>query len=381
MKKFLFSTTALAVAGAFAFSGGANAAEKIKIGLGGFMTSEFGVGSNDGSFESDADGSLTKRDAFNTVQDSEIYFTGTTKLDSGVSVSVTVQLEADQSSSGQNIDESYMKLTGGFGDLRIGYVSGSNTTLKHIAPYVGVALDGTASDNYIAVPAAVNANVSTNTATSGDAAKIVYISPVSGGLRIGASYTPSTTASNNSPAIGGTAGTETQVYEAVLSFEQTIGTGSVQADIAYEHASGTVLNTHDMLRAGLKISAGGFTVGGSMSRKDDVGDPALGAAADNGLGKNNTSNTDEITAYDLGVSYKMGDYTFGVAGTKSNQQSEIAAEDTESKWGAGVSYGGLGGGVTLTATYINADYSDSGQTVVSNNNSGHALIGQIKVSF
>ena len=75
MKKFLFSTTALAVAGAFAFGADANAAAKpIKIGVGGFMTSEAGFGSNSGSFESVANGTLTKRDSFNTVQDSEIYF-------------------------------------------------------------------------------------------------------------------------------------------------------------------------------------------------------------------------------------------------------------------------------------------------------------------
>ena len=116
MKKFLFSTTALAVAGAFAFSGTANAAAKpIKIGVGGFMSQEMGLGSNSGSFEANGQGTLTQRDSFNTVQDSEIYFTGTTKLDSGISVSVTVQLEADQVDTA-GIDESYMKLTGSFGD-------------------------------------------------------------------------------------------------------------------------------------------------------------------------------------------------------------------------------------------------------------------------
>ena len=92
MKKFLFSTTALAVAGAFAFSNDASAAAKpISIGVGGFMSQEMGFGSNSGTFDTPADGTGTRRDSFNTVSDSEIYFTGTTKLDSGISVSVTVQ--------------------------------------------------------------------------------------------------------------------------------------------------------------------------------------------------------------------------------------------------------------------------------------------------
>jgi hypothetical protein len=368
LKKYLFSTTALAVAGAFAFSGTANAAAKpISIGVGGFMNSEMGVGSNNSTFESAADGSLTKSDSFNTVQDSEIYFTGTTKLDSGISVSVTVQLEADQ--TGGIIDESYMKLTGGFGDLRLGYVTGAASTLKHTAPFVGVNLTFGGSELYVIAPTNVNTNNSTHVSTSGDAAKISYISPRVGGLAFGVAITPDTTVSNAAPLIGGLGATATQVYEAALTFEQTVGTTSVKADIEYEHASGSALNTHDMLRGGLVISAGGFTVGGSMSSKRNSDGT-----------KDNTTNTDEIVAYDIGVSYAMGDYTFGIAGATGEADTAEGATDTESKWSVGASYGGLGGGVTLTATYINADYDDSG-SAAADNNDGHAMIGQIKVAF
>jgi len=367
LKKFLFSTTALAVAGAFTFGGAAIAADKIKIGVGGFMNSEMGFGSNNSDFESAVDGSLTKRDSFNTVQDSEIYFTGTTKLDSGISVSVTVQLEGEQATT--TIDESYMKLTGGFGDLRLGYVTGAASTLKHTAPFVGDNLTFGGSDNYITVPSNVTSGNSTHVSSSGDAAKISYISPRTSGLAVGFAYTPSTAQVNTAPLIGGLAGLDTQVYEAALSFEQTIGTSSVQADIEYEHVAGATNNTHGMLRGGVKLSAGGFTVGGSLSKRKDM---------DNA--KNNTTNTDEISAYDLGVSYATGDYTFGVAGAKGTQDVAAGAEDTETKWSVGASYGGLGGGVTLTATYVNADYTNS-TPEASNNNSGHAMIGRIAVSF
>jgi len=373
LKKFLFSTTALAVAGAFAFSNDVNAAAKpISIGVGGFMNSEAGFGSNAGSFESAAggaeDGNHAKRDSFNTVQDSEVYFTGTTKLDSGVSVSVTVQLEADQ--GGGIIDESYMKLTGGFGDLRLGYVTGAASTLKHTAPFVGINLTFGGSDNYITVPTNVTASNSTHVSQSGDAAKISYISPRSGGLAIGVAMTPdAANAVNTAPVVGGTASTAIQVYEAALSFEQTMGTSSVQADIEYEHASGTKNNTSAKLRGGVKISAGGFTVGGSLSQQKNL-------AGD----KKNTTNSDERSAYDIGVSYAMGDYTFGIAGATGTHDVASGAEDKETKWSVGASYGGLGGGVTLTATYINADYTNSTAGVL-DNNSGHAMIGQIKVAF
>jgi len=124
-----------------------------------------------------------------------------------------------------------------------------------------------------------------------------------------------------------------------------------------------------MLRGGLSVSAGGFTVGGSMATKKDLNNA-----------KNNTTNTDERQAYDLGVSYAMGDYTFGVAGATGTHDVGAGVQDTETKWSVGASYGGLGGGVTLSATYINADYSDSAQGVADNND-GHAIIGKIAVSF
>jgi len=372
LKKFLLSTTALAVAGAFTFSGAAIAGDPIKIGVGGFMNSEAGFGSNSSSFTEAAgqaeDNVAIKRDSFNTVQDSEIYFTGTTKLDSGVSVSVTVQLEADRGSGGI-IDESYMKLTGGFGDLRLGYVTGAASTLKHTAPMVGINLTFGGAENYIVQPSNVTASNSTHVSSSGDHAKISYISPRASGLAVGVAYTPSTTAVNTSPLVGGNGGTDTQVYEAALSFEQTIGTSSVKADIEYEHVSGTSNNTHAMLRGGLSVSAGGFTVGGSMSQKKDLNNA-----------KNNTTNTDEVAAYDLGVSYTTGDYTIGFATANGEQDVAAGAQDSENKWSVGASYGGLGGGVTLTATYINADFSNSAAGAA-DNNSGHAMIGQIKVSF
>jgi len=371
MKKFLFCTTALAVAGAFAFSGEANAAAKpLKIGVGGFMASQMGFGSNGASFEDKGTANPaddTKQDSFNMLQDSEIYFTGSTKMDNGVTLSVTVQLEGDQARNGV-IDESYMKLTGGFGDIRLGSVSGPVSTLKHTAPYVGFRLDGGDTNNYIQVPTNATASASTNLAESGDAVKIVYISPVvAGGLRIGLGYTPSTVNADTSPLLTGAAADE-QVYEASISYEAKMGTSDVKLDLATEHASGIGNDTHRGYRAGLNVTAGGITVGGGIAQKDNQGSE-----------KSNTTNSDERSTYDIGIKYATGAYTFGVAMTDGEHQTTAANTDNVKKWGVGMTYG-LSTGVTLAAGYYYADFSDSG-TAVADNNDGHALIGQIKVSF
>jgi len=370
LKKFLFSTTALAVAGALTFGSDANAAAKpIKIGVGGFMTTEWGWGDNSGDFETGGvtgTGTSNKRASLNNVQDSEIYFTGSSKLDSGVTVSITVQLEADQAvGAGTQIDESYMKLTGSFGDLRLGSTTGTNSVLKHTAPYVGVAPDGGGSDAYISVPAAVTGGNSTNVASSGDANKIAYITPRAGGLALGISYTPSVTNANTSPVTGGNAADGGEVLEAAISFETTMGTTSVQADVAAENRS----NNTKAYRAGLKVGAGGFTVGGSVLKRNDEDD-----------GRDDTSAALDLHTYDLGVSYAMGAYTFGIAKAYGERRTGAGIQDKESKWSAGMSYA-IDTGVTGTLTYIKADYDDGDTGGAGNDNTGHALIGQIKVAF
>jgi len=376
LKNFLFSTTALAVAGALTFGSDANAAAKpIVIGLGGFMTHEMGFGENDGSYEN---GNTTdtaigdKRATFNNVQDSEVYFTGSTKLDSGVTVSVTIQLEADQSSSGQNIDESYMKLTGGFGDLRLGSTTGTNSVLKHVAPNVGQHPRLGGSDAYISVPTAVGASNSTDANTSGDANKIGYISPViGGGLRFGISYTPSTSNVNTAAITGGTAAEGNGIVEGAISFETAVGTSSVKADIAMEERD----NDTRAYRAGLNVGFGGWTVGGSiLTRIDRL------------TTRKNSATSLKGNAYDLGVTYAMGAYKFGLTKAYGEQVDGASAgvngstQDEQSKWAAGISYA-LDTGVTLTATYTGADYNDGATSDVTDNNEGHSLVGSIGVTF
>jgi len=375
LKKFLYSTTALAVAGALTFGSDANAAAKpIVMGLGGFMNAEFGWADNQTSFENGvADGTLTsnKRSTFNTVQDSEIYFTGSSELDNGVTVSITVQLEADQAANaGSHIDESYMKLTGGFGDIRLGSTTGSNSVLKHVAPGVGPHPRLGGADNYISVPAAATrASNSTDASSSGDANKIVYISPVAGGLRIGVSFTPSNDSVNPSPVTGGNAAVDSEVFEAALSFETEVGTSSVKADVGFEHRD----NATQALRGGINLGVGGVTLGGSILVRNDQ---------DNA--RKSTATSLKGHAYDLGATYAMGAYTFGITRAFGSQVDATAAgqtaDDEQSKWSAGVSYA-LDTGVTLTASHHYAKYTDGAVGADTDNNKGHALIGQINVSF
>jgi len=371
LKKFLFSTTALAVAGALTFGSDAYAAAKpIKIGVGGFMTHEFGFGDNDNGFDTNGNadpGDDQERAAFNNVNDSELLFSGSSKLDNGVTVSINMQIEMDQAANGAvHVDESYMKLTGGFGDLRLGSTTGSNSVLKHLAPAVGPHPRLGGSDNYITVPAAVaGASNSTDFAASGDAMKMAYISPRTGGLAVGVSFTPSITNANTSPVSGGNAADTGEVIEAAISFETAVGTSSVKADIAASSRN----NKSRSLRAGVNIGFGGITIGGSVAdRSDNDDNRKTGATSVN------------ANAYDLGATYAMGAYTFGVTKAYGEQTDGDGTKDEQSKWSVGVAYA-IDTGVSTTLSWTKASYKDGAGGTISDNNDGHALIGQIKVSF
>ena len=98
MKKVLLGSTAIVAAGMIASAPSAIAAEKIKIGVGGYMEQWFGYASGDDNSTEDFSG-------FDVKSDAEIIFKGKTTLDNGISVGVNVQLEGN-ANAGDQIDES-----------------------------------------------------------------------------------------------------------------------------------------------------------------------------------------------------------------------------------------------------------------------------------
>ena len=111
MKKILLGSTAIVAAGMIASVPSADAASKMKLGVGGYMQQWFGFTSGD-------DGVAQDYSVFDIKSDPEIFFKGSTKLDNGITVGVNVQLEATQ--NGDQIDEQYMFVKGSFGQIIIG---------------------------------------------------------------------------------------------------------------------------------------------------------------------------------------------------------------------------------------------------------------------
>ena len=376
MKKVLFSTTALAAAGALAFGAqdaqAQSKAKKMSIGLGGFMKQFVAFSEQDGSFESTTNSTArVGYDSFNITSDSEVYFRGTTKMDNGVGVSVVIQLEADAHNGGASIDESYVKLTGGFGDIRLGATKHASFVLKHRAPVVGAhPLDSPDSNNYIVRPAAFGFNPATHIG-GGDAVKVVYISPkFADAIRVGASYVPSSAAGNGLAAVGGNDGTDNQTYDAMVSYESKLGSTSVKADVGYHEVHGEANASLKAWRGGVNLGFGGVTVGLGYKDQSDID-----------TGKGGTANSDEETVYDVGVSFKAGGWTLGATYLHGERPlaSGTQGDDEVDKYSLGGKYA-LGPGINLSSQFMYVEW-DNESTADADNNDGWALIAGVEVAF
>ncbi len=149
MKKFLLSTSAIIGVGLIA--GPAGAAEKITLGLGGYYEEYIGFV----DAESDGSGRVGRDIAsFGLLNDAEVYFSGSTKLDNGISVSVRIELEAMESQT--TIDESYVSISSDtLGMVRLGGDDAVNGG-AYVGPDRGISGD---YDNWIAE---VNATTNDN---------------------------------------------------------------------------------------------------------------------------------------------------------------------------------------------------------------------------
>lgn len=385
MKPILYTTTALAAAGLLTFGAGDAYAQakKLSVSVGGFMKPYMGFADNEGAFET-ATG--TAFNDFNMIVDSEIIFKGKTKLDNGIQIAVQVQLEADQrtsnsggdgGSSDNSVDESYLTVSGGFGEVRVGSTKAATFVLKHRAPMVGaIPADNPAKFDFVIRPGGAggqaygNANASTHIGGS-DAMKIVYFTPRFGGFGIGASYRPD---NSNSDIIGdNAANTDHSQADVSLTFERKFGDVDVKADVAYwrnwgqSSQLGAQTSTSNY-RAGVNVGFAGFTVGGGY--RDSDGDEGTGI----------TTSAD-LTAWDIGVSYKSGPWAVAVSYLHTETPGSVAtAGDNElDNLQIGGSYS-IGPGISLLGTVLFLEMDDE-ITTATLNNEGWAAIGGIQVRF
>ncbi|WP_417831180.1 porin [Terasakiella sp.] len=378
MKKLLVASTALV---AFAAVNSAQAADPIKISVGGYMNQFVGY------TDQDEDGQQDYAEV-NINSETELYFRGSTTLDNGLTIGVNIDRYSDRDDAGG--DDVFLQVSSdSIGKIRIGQTKGAAYALSHSAPNVALGNnDGDVSD-WIARPtqtAKLDNSASTGetfvysdqtmTADEGnDGQKIVYWTPNFSGFQAGVSYgiQRNGAAIESAVDVGGSNTRNDTAWDAGIAYNGEFSGVSVGADVTYQRnfnggTTGTLVEDREAWRGGLSVGVAGFTIGGSYRSTD-----------------NERSIKDiDSSGWDLGVSYKTGPYgvSFSYASFEEDSSATATTEDKAKTWVLGGSYD-MGAGVTLIGSVFGAEYDDGATNTVNstNDNEGFGVVTGLKVSF
>lgn len=356
MKKVLLGSTAIVAAGLIA-APSAMAAERIQVGVGGYMEQWFGYTSVN------EDNSTRDIDGFDVKSDSEIHFKGATVLDNGIEFGVNVQLEAN-SNSGDQIDESYLIVKGSFGEINLGSENSAMYKMHYAPSDFGISINSGDQGDWAGLSGSavsgsgyfrgVLGSTYVEPGRANDSEKLTYYTPRFAGFQLGASYSPDNAQDSNSPVDRNTGLSDMVAIGA--NYSGDLGGVALGVSGGYgtflETASGT--DEPEVWSAGITLGVGGFGVGASYANEDGL---------------------TEGQSYNLGVSYETG--PFGVSLSYFHGEVENSSEqDTIHLSGKYA----LGPGVTAAATLGYAEFQDEG-TAGSDEIDATYFVTGIRLSF
>lgn len=381
MKKILVASTALV---AVATVSSAQAAEPIKLMIGGYMNQYVGYASQDDDQQQD----------FAEVKvesETELYFRGSTTLDNGLTVSVNIDRYSDRDDSGgasedgngdgnsfgNGGDDVFLQVSSeSLGRLRIGQTKGAAYALSHTAPTEGPVgnNDGDVQD-WINDPGNVTSDQTMTSSESNDGQKIVYWTPNFNGFQAGISYGLDR---NNAGIegvvdVGGSNTANDTAWDVGVAYDGDFGGVSFGADVTYQSnqnggTTGPAVEDRNSVRFGVNVGFAGFTVGGSYRDTNNEG---------------NVADIDSM-GWDLGVSYATGPYAVSLSYLYLEQDTAAnsSLEHTREQWVVGASYD-LGAGVALVGSVFHAEYDDATDNTPNstNDNEGTGIVTGLQVSF
>ena len=352
MKKSLFATTAIVAA--FGMGASAANAQDASFTVGGF--SEFYASWAD---QDQPAGGFHQSD-YDFQTNTEVEFNGEVTLDNGITAGMMVQLEGDNGAT-TDIDENIVFLEGSFGRVELGHEDGASDTMSYGATSVKAVAVGTFNNTTgTLVNLTGNAPILTGFGDSGDATKINYYTPRFAGIQFGVTHAPDDDADD--PAVmtrgnaigvaGGDAGTTTDHWEAGVNYVNSFNGFDIAADVTGTYFNSTTAGDaggdNYNISPGFVVGFGGFEFGASM-----------------GIGE---SRGEDVLAYDAGVGYSTGPWSFSVTGfyaeTEDTVRPASTDEDERYEINGGINYA-LGSGVSVfsSVAFGETDAGDApGQT-------------------
>lgn len=274
MRKLLLGTTALAAAATLS----ANAA-LADVSISGFYEWEYQSRSSN----------VAANDGTSMSNESEIHVKFSNKTDSGLDISMAVELLTDETeASGDNVDEASLTIAGGFGKFVLGQNDGA-------ADNYAIDAEDVVSEETQATGTDTLTLLSTEVVSTSDVNKISYHLPAMGGLTAGISYVDSGTDS--------TSGDQDSI-EMGVQYKMSAGGASITLGGATrntEKVSGTA--DTESSNIGVSVDAGNITVKIAQATYED----ATSDEKANGVGvKFKISDNMSVSAYTIKVEDSQG---------------------------------------------------------------------------
>ena len=353
MGNAIYATSALALAGAMA-AGPASAADMMSMGVGGYMEQWFGY-ANRG--DKDAKG-MSEEGGWAAQSDAEIHFKGSLESDAGLKFSVHVELEGDRGSN--YIDETFARVSGGFGQLEFGARDHGMVRMHESIGDVGVGLNAGDTQKWIPGAYLDTAGHAFKPGT-GNSRKLNYFTPRLSGVQLGVSYSPKAT---QAPA-DAPAGNDSASWGVGLNFQQEVGDMAVTLSAGHSNASRsgsdsfTVLTSSSAMRgmtqheAMRNQSIVDLWNGIATADSDLYSDAAMALVpADTGEGSEDTNRATEV--YNAAYDAKMD-----LADRPTMSVMKSRDDQSYSNFGVGVGFGAFKFNVAYATVDMGTSYGMS----------------------
>lgn len=337
-------------------AGSAQAADQgVKLGLGGYYKAGFGIiaDDDDGATQPQAQ----DRRNHSLKQDVEVWFTGETTLDNGLTVGARVELEGQTQSD--QIDETWMYMKGSFGELRVGDEDDARRLKAVVGPMASKVFSAADPDDtmlhFSNNPLTQLTSYANNTAgvnntvmkVENDSTKLIYMTPSFNGFSLAVSYAPD--ASSDMQNNGGLTqldndGGNSEAFSVAGAYDGKWDSTKVMASLGYTGSNNETASADDVnaWHAGLGFGWGAFMVGGSYGVLND----GLGSDLD-------------VTNFELGGTYTTGPYTVGLGWSHGEYDVSATQEPELDVFMLSGSYA-MGPGITLDAAISYDDYDNDG---------------------
>jgi outer membrane protein OmpU len=335
MRLALLGTTA--VVGLLANTGPVLASQPIKLTVGGFFREAYMA-----VFDDDGEGELgNERNTDGFFNDAEVHFKGETTLDNGLTVGAHIELKGETNSD--QIDETWIYFSGGFGEVKIGSTNdalvgtcllppGGTANFSAFSPHMWGANNDQFAANF---PALTSNAVCISADDREDAQKIIYISPIFGGFQLTLSYTPNGGDENHNgvssgftqvagPHVGMPINEDGESRNNVSTYAtyQYVGKGwgltaggggSFEGHV--EQEPGPDRREQQFYQAGLNLTFGAFAIGGVFEYYNDLLS-FKGSDTDAWVGGG-------------GIAYSVGDWILGLQYSHQRAETDTAGGDAD----------------------------------------------------